>query len=67
VKLEVFETKEAKELISILESCKKNAHLSEQIKKKIVDEDFSRLSDTFEIVKTRKTLAEILAEKIQPK
>lgn len=66
-RLEPLATSHSKRMIEILLSCKKNQHLSEQIKKSLISDDLSRVSDDFAIVKTRKSLAEILASKTMPK
>jgi hypothetical protein len=64
VRLEAFETTESKRLIDILNHCDKNAHLSEKIKKNLLDEELSRASDTFPAAQHRKSLSQILAEKM---
>lgn len=63
-RLEPMETSASKRMISILLSCQKNANHAEIIKKNIIEEDMSRLSDTFDIVTKRKSLAEILKDKM---
>ena len=40
-RLEAFETKESKRFIEILQYCDKNAHLSEKIKKNLIQEELS--------------------------
>jgi hypothetical protein len=62
-----MDTPASKRMISILLSCQKNANHAEQIKKNLIEEDMARLSDTFDIVTKRKSLAEILQSKISAK
>ena len=66
-RLEPMDTPASKRMISILLSCQKNANHAEQIKKNLIEEDMARLSDTFDIVTKRKSLAEILQSKISAK
>lgn len=63
-RLEAFETTESKRFIEILNHCDKNAHLSEKIKKNLLDEELSRASDIFPAAQVRKSLKEILAERL---